>query len=97
MQATQPPVRAERGVTVLMIGRRLIFGRWGLLLFLARTIWRQGSERWRRLTPGERSELRRLVTTSRGRRSNLSAADQAELRRIVRKANGREPEPLASQ
>ena len=82
---------------MLMIWRRLIFGRFGLMLFLARTIWRQGSERWRRLTPGERSELRRLVTTHRGRRSNLSPAEQAELSRIVRKANGREPEPLASQ
>ena len=81
---------------MMWIGRHLIFGRLGLLLFLARTIWHQGRERWRRLTPEEQSELRRLVVASRGRRSTLSPEEQAELSRIVRKASGREPEPRAA-
>lgn len=42
-------------------------------------------EHWVVLEPHERSDLARLVKTTRGRPSNLTAHEKAELRRLVSK------------
>jgi hypothetical protein len=66
-------------------------GRWSLMFALARLIVREGRKRWGNLRADERSELSRLVKTSKGRQSRLSPAEQEELGRLVRKASGRPP------
>ncbi len=40
-------------------------------------------EHWGVLTPRERTELARLLKSTKGRTSNLTAHEQAELRRLV--------------
>lgn len=75
-----------------MIGRRGPL-RASLLLWAGRAAFEHGRKRWARLSPDEQRELRRLLTASRGRPSNLSLADQQELQRILRKFGGREGEP----
>lgn len=69
--------------------RRL--SRWSLLFGLARVLLKEGRKRWGRLERDEQRELRRLVTTSKGRQSKLSPQEQAELRRLVKKGSGRDP------
>ncbi len=69
--------------------RRL--SKWSLLLYAARFILREGRRRWGRLQPDEQRELRRMVTTSKGRQSRLTPEEQAEMRRLVAKAQGRDP------
>jgi hypothetical protein len=41
-------------------------------------------EHWGRLPNRDRDELRRIVTKSKGRPSNLTARDREELKRLVR-------------
>ena len=65
--------------------------RWSLLFYLAQLIFREGRKRWGRLGGDEQRELRRLVTTSKGRQSKLSPEEQMELKRLVRKAQGQDP------
>lgn len=75
-----------------MIGRRGPL-RASLLLWAGRSVFEHGRKRWARLSPEEQRELRRLLTTSRGRPRNLSQSDQQELKRILHKSGGREGEP----
>lgn len=65
--------------------------RWSVLFYLARFVLREGRKRWGRLGRDEQRELRRLVTTSKGRQSRLTPAEQAEMKRLVRKAQGQDP------
>ena len=82
----------ERGRGRLVIGRRRPL-KATAALWAARSLFEHGRERWDRLTPDEQGELRRLLTTSRGRRRNLSEAEQLELRRLFRKAGGKDGDP----
>ena len=56
-------------------------------------------DHWGVLTPGERAELTRLLRTTKGRPSNLSAQEKATLRRLVGKLDlaglGKDLLPLA--
>ncbi len=58
-------------------------------------------EHWVVLEPKERAALARLLKTTRGRRSNLTAAEQAEVRRLVGKLDlagfGKDLLPIASR
>jgi len=56
---------------------------------------------WGVLTPSERTDLARLLRTTRGRPANLTAHEKAELRRLVGKldlpALGKDLLPIASR
>lgn len=58
-------------------------------------------EHWGLLKPAERTELARILRTSAGRPSNLTAAEKRELRRLVAKLElprlGRNLAPMASK
>ena len=58
-------------------------------------------EHWGVLTPAERSDLARLLRTTRGRSSNLTAHEKAELRRLVGRLDlpglGKDLVPIASK
>jgi hypothetical protein len=58
-------------------------------------------EHWGVLEPDERTELARLLRTTRGRPSNLTVREKSELRRLVGKLDlpglGKDLLPLASR
>ncbi len=68
---------------------------WAALLKLGVTF----GERWRALSPKERTRITDLLRSSRGRLGNLTAKERGELRKLVGKLDlkgiGRELVPLA--
>ena len=58
-------------------------------------------DHWGVLTPAERTDLARLLRTTRGRPSNLTAHEKAELRRLVGRLDlpglGKDLLPFASK
>ncbi len=58
-------------------------------------------DRWALLTPSERTELQRLIRTTKGRPGNLTASEKRELKRLVGRLDlpglGKDLLPLATK